>query len=156
MVSPMLAHGWCKDENGATVFGKPEVCVTCSKEIHGEYTKADCVRERKEREQFLADMAAQKQAKEKQQKDAEASLIAEYASHPKTPKEWRPRIGDSSEAVAKANRWANRVDNYPWGGVYQINKTTTPHGVHEQWVFGSGTDRAYLYFDNGILTAIQE
>jgi len=39
-----------------------------------------------------------------------------------------------------------------WGNPEKINRTITKLGVHEQWVYGGGN---YLYFENGILTAIQ-
>lgn len=40
-----------------------------------------------------------------------------------------------------------------WGNPEKINKTTTASGVREQWVYGEGR---YLYFENGVLTAIQD
>lgn len=39
-----------------------------------------------------------------------------------------------------------------WGEPEKINKTSGSYGVHEQWVYGNGS---YLYFENGILTTIQ-
>jgi hypothetical protein len=39
-----------------------------------------------------------------------------------------------------------------WGKPQQINTTTTSRGNREQWVYGG---RNYLYFENGILVAIQ-
>ena len=39
-----------------------------------------------------------------------------------------------------------------WGRPKKINRTTTARGEAEQWVYG---DNNYLYFDDGILTAIQ-
>ncbi|NRR84991.1 hypothetical protein [Bacillus velezensis] len=39
-----------------------------------------------------------------------------------------------------------------WGRPMSINKTTTASGINEQWVYGT----RYLYFDNGVLTTIQE
>jgi hypothetical protein len=39
-----------------------------------------------------------------------------------------------------------------WGRPESVNTTTTVHGTREQWVYGSGN---YLYFENGVLTAIQ-
>jgi len=39
-----------------------------------------------------------------------------------------------------------------WGKPSKINTTTTATRTHEQWVYGS---RSYLYFDNGILSTIQ-
>ena len=43
-----------------------------------------------------------------------------------------------------------------WGTPKKINKTTTVHGVREQWVYDRYGDRAYVYVSNGIVTAIQE
>lgn len=45
-----------------------------------------------------------------------------------------------------------RVLESSWGRPQHVNRTTTVNGIHEQWVYGS---RNYLYFDNGILTGIQ-
>lgn len=39
-----------------------------------------------------------------------------------------------------------------WGKPKEINKTITGNVKHEQWVYGSGS---YIYFENGILTGIQ-
>ncbi len=39
-----------------------------------------------------------------------------------------------------------------WGKPKDINTTATAGGTHEQWVYNSGT---YIYFDDGILSAIQ-
>ena len=53
------------------------------------------------------------------------------------------RIGDSTDHVTK---------NTSWGRPDSVNRTTTSAGTREQWVYGS---RNYLYFTNGVLTAIQ-
>lgn len=45
------------------------------------------------------------------------------------------------------------VKNSTWGKPTKINKTTTKYGVHEQWVYSSGK---YIYFDDGVVTSIQE
>lgn len=55
-----------------------------------------------------------------------------------------PKIGMSSTAAS---------DTY-WGRPEKINKTTTAEAVREQWVYHSPP--RYLYFVNGVLTAIQE
>ena len=39
-----------------------------------------------------------------------------------------------------------------WGRPESVNKTTGSYGTHEQWVYGG---RNYLYFENGVLTTIQ-
>ena len=42
-----------------------------------------------------------------------------------------------------------------WGKPHHINRTTTLTGEREQWVYQRGVRNNYLYFDNDILTAIQ-
>ena len=55
-----------------------------------------------------------------------------------------PRIGMTQQQV---------VNDTNWGRPYDVNRTTSRSGVREQWVYGV---RRYLYFDNGVLTAIQD
>jgi hypothetical protein len=45
------------------------------------------------------------------------------------------------------------VRNSRWGEPEEINKTTTANIVYEQWVY---PNYKYLYFEDGILTTIQE
>jgi len=52
------------------------------------------------------------------------------------------RIGMTQEQVRQSS----------WGNPKNINRTTGSYGTHEQWVYGGNN---YLYFDNGILTTIQ-
>ena len=54
-----------------------------------------------------------------------------------------PYIG-MSEEEASMSRWGEPAD---------INKTTTSYGISEQWCYDN---YKYLYFENGILTSIQE
>lgn len=54
-----------------------------------------------------------------------------------------PRIGLTAQQV---------VDEW-WGPPASINRTVTARGTSEQWVY---QDRAYLYFTDGILTAVQD
>lgn len=51
-------------------------------------------------------------------------------------------IGMSREQVAGSN----------WGRPQHVNTTRTRYGVREQWVYGG---RNYLYFEDGVLTTIQ-
>jgi len=55
-----------------------------------------------------------------------------------------PRIGMTRQQVVNDTRW---------GRPYDINRTTSSSGVREQWVY---SNRRYLYFDNGVLTVIQD
>jgi hypothetical protein len=38
----------------------------------------------------------------------------------------------------------------------EVNRTTNVSGVHEQWVCGPLNVRKYMYFDNGVMTSIQD
>ena len=38
------------------------------------------------------------------------------------------------------------------GRPYKINRTTTKSTIYEQWVYAT----KYLYFENGVLTTIQD
>lgn len=40
-----------------------------------------------------------------------------------------------------------------WGKPLSVHRTTTAKGLSEQWVYG---DRNYLYFQDGLLTAIED
>lgn len=52
------------------------------------------------------------------------------------------RIGMTKEEVLASS----------WGRPERVNKTTNAYGTREQWVYGGGN---YLYFENGVLTSIQ-
>lgn len=45
------------------------------------------------------------------------------------------------------------VENSTWGKPTKINKTTTSYGVREQWCY---SNYKYIYFENGVVTSIQE
>lgn len=67
---------------------------------------------------------------------------SEYGQNaPSTPTD--PQIGMTKDQVL----------NSLWGQPQDINKTTTAYGTSEQWVYGDGR---YVYFDNGIVTTIQQ
>jgi hypothetical protein len=57
--------------------------------------------------------------------------------------------GGGSAGTGYDPRWGR------WSGCL-TNRTTTARGAYEQWVCGSDRDRKYIYFDNGVLTAIQD
>ena len=61
--------------------------------------------------------------------------------------------GTVQRVVPSIGMTAEEVRNSTWGKPEDINRTTTAYGVHEQWVY---SNYRYIYFDNGIVTAIQE
>lgn len=82
---------------------------------------------------------AERKAKEKKEAEEKARKEAEEKARKKSQ---GVRIGMSKQDVLDSS----------WGKPDHINTTTTRYGVHEQWVYGGGN---YLYFENGILTSIQ-
>lgn len=67
------------------------------------------------------------------------------------------KYGQSNVNLARQGKvkigWNKELCIEAWGKPRSVNKTTTAYGVHEQWVYSTSR---YLYFDDGILTAIQE
>lgn len=52
--------------------------------------------------------------------------------------------------------WTTTMCRESWGSPNDINRTIAANGTHEQWVYeGYNFDNSYLYFDDGILTTIQ-
>ena len=43
-----------------------------------------------------------------------------------------------------------------WGRPYKINESTGAWGIKQQWVMHDSINSSYLYFDNGILTSMQQ
>jgi hypothetical protein len=73
-----------------------------------------------------------------------AAAQAEALERKRELAQWRKEgvsLGMTSERVLLSN----------WGRPQKVNRTTTAGGVHEQWVYDGG----YLYFQDGILTSIQ-
>lgn len=71
------------------------------------------------------------------QKKSEDKAAAEFAKRPKLV-----RIGMTKQQVLATQ----------WGNPNSVNTTTNRYGTREQWVYGG---RNYLYFENGVLTTIQ-
>lgn len=57
-----------------------------------------------------------------------------------------PRIGMTKSEVEQSS----------WGKPSEINRTTTQYGVREQWVYRGTSKTKYIYFEDGIVTAIQD
>jgi len=100
--------------------------------------------------QYQADLDAKLVAdKAKADADAKAQELAKARAQAKADADAKAlaktqgvRIGMSKQEVLDSN----------WGSPEDINKTTGSWGTHEQWCYGG---RNYLYFENGILTSIQ-
>lgn len=75
-------------------------------------------------------------------KPKEESKELDTNDEPITPK-YEPQIGMTAEEVKQSR----------WGEPSNINKTTYSWGTKEQWCYPG---YKYIYFENGIVTAIQE
>lgn len=73
---------------------------------------------------------------------AERVRLANQKGEAKARKQKGVQIGMTTEEVLQSS----------WGKPTQVNRTTNRNGTREQWVYGI---RNYLYFDDGILTSIQ-
>ena len=68
---------------------------------------------------------------------------ADYFSFGDIKPKSSPRIGMTAEELREST----------WGEPQDINKTTTAHGISEQWCY---SEERYVYLEDGIVTAIQE
>jgi hypothetical protein len=60
---------------------------------------------------------------------------------------------NQSELYYDVHRGKIGTRNFEWAVCSHRNRNTNASGVHEQWGCGEGH---YLYFDNGVLTSIQD
>jgi hypothetical protein len=73
-------------------------------------------------------------------------------SDPKLTYKWSPKVWD---AIHRARVFAGMTQDMAtmsWGKPNSVNSTMVAGRIHEQWVYDSNS---YLYFDDGILSAIQ-
>lgn len=83
--------------------------------------------------------------------ESERSIAAEKAAEKKAAAaraEWNKRSAFVSIGMTKHQVLATK-----WGKPERVNSTVSRHGEREQWVYGGGQ---YLYFENGVLTSIQQ
>lgn len=80
--------------------------------------------------------------REKEEREHKATLYLKYGKQTADLiLAGKVRIGMTREMCREA-----------WGSPDDINRSSGSWGVHEQWVYGLGS---YLYFENGILSSIQ-
>lgn len=96
-------------------------------------------KEQKNRAYASKKLAQQKESNAKQQRD---EIIQKYRSQSQDIFNHKVKLG-----------WTQEMCAYSWGNPSQVHKTTSVNIMREQWVYGT---TKYLYFDNGILTTIQE
>ena len=75
-----------------------------------------------------------------------------FTEDPKKIYKWSSKVWTAIEGKKVFVGMTAEQARMSWGKPEEINKTITGNGKNEQWVYGSGS---YLYFDNGVLTGIQ-
>jgi hypothetical protein len=104
----------------------------------------------------IDDIVAREKAR--QEKQAQEERKAQQRAEKKAEQERAKRLQEQRRQAAKPSPRIGMtrqqvVNDSNWGRPYDINRTTSVSGVREQWVYDN---RRYLYFDNGVLTAIQD
>lgn len=95
-----------------------------------------------QQEQLARASAANRASMEESDRSMKAYYAARAAeNHAKCAKLGGVAIGMAPGQVLKSC----------WGKPLSVNETITARGKHEQWVYNGG----YVYFDGGIVTAIQ-
>ena len=65
---------------------------------------------------------------------------------------WSEKVWNAIEEEKVFVGMTSEQAKLSWGNPKSINRTHTGTSIHEQWVYGSGN---YLYFEDGVLTTIQ-
>lgn len=81
-------------------------------------------------------------------RDSEGVVRTLASTAPKTD---RQTAAQRKSEGATIGMTAGEVLQTAWGKPVKVNRTVTANAITEQWVYRSG----YLYFTNGLLTAIQ-
>jgi len=103
--------------------------ITFNDRTHGIYYTDDGIDALEERKEIRNEAEPIKARREQAQKQERLDNV--------------PKIGMTADEVRKTN----------WGEPDKINKTTYSWGTTEQWCYNN---YRYIYFDDGIVTAIQE
>jgi hypothetical protein len=128
---PRTVASFFKEYNDKILTKSPDLIIT----------------EEQERKRLKAEAA------EKAEQERKQLLAARESEHLQTmAKEKAAAAAQKRKGGARIGMTTRQVLNSSWGKPSDINRTTTAAGVNEQWVYGNSS---YLYFTNGILTAVQ-
>lgn len=80
-----------------------------------------------------------------------------YTINPRQSYDWSSQIWDALENSSVFTGMTSEQAVLGWGEPDDINTTTTAYGNSEQWVYEdfNGIPHSYLYFDDGVLSSIQ-
>lgn len=73
-------------------------------------------------------------------------------ANPKLSHKWSPKVWEAIQHARVFAGMSEDMARMSWGKPISVNRTIAAGRVHEQWVYESNS---YLYFDDGVLSAIQ-
>jgi hypothetical protein len=133
--SPLAKRTGINNDPAAAAFGLAGLYSEDPDKLRDRYLAEKERKARVEQDRRAAEEEVRRQD-EKKQRVLQAKAAQDYK------RKGGVRIGMSAKQVRASN----------WGAPESINRTAGSFGVHEQWVYDGGN---YLYFENGILTTIQ-
>jgi hypothetical protein len=75
-----------------------------------------------------------------------------FTKDPKKTFHWSERVWKAIEEEKVFVGMTSDQAKLSWGKPKDVNRTNTGSNIHEQWVYASGS---YLYFEDGLLTTVQ-
>lgn len=108
------------------------------------------IEQQRQRQQYLAN---QKKLEEQRKKEKEEYEIKQKARRQSLITKYGSENGELIFNRKVKIGWTKEMCIESWGKPRDVNRTTTANGTNEQWVYSL---KKYLYFDNNILTAIQD
>ena len=128
------------------------------KEIADSTAKAEALaaaQEKKQQEEAVR-KKQQQEAAARQKKAQEEEAAAAAQRYAQRVAYLTSQYGDENARLILQGKvkigWTKEMCRESWGSPRDIKRTTTATTVHEQWIYYS----KYLYFENGILTTIQD
>ncbi|RTY89319.1 hypothetical protein [Flavobacterium sp. GT3R68] len=122
-----------------------------------EYIKQKKINEAKEKERRKQDVKIKiAQKKHEIEKQTKSKLENEKKKNQRREDIINKYGLENGEAILNHKvkiGWTKSMCIASWGKPRDINRTTTPYGNHEQYVYSL---KKYLYFENGILITIQD
>ena len=133
-------------------YSKIEYNLNLLKQYHPESSEFEAAK--KIQEQVLKDQEAARKKAEAEAARAEAERKAQMAPIERIMEKYGCDEDIATLIMKKRVRRGMTAEQCraAWGRPQDINRTSGSYGVHEQWVYGGHN---YLYFEDGILTTIQ-
>lgn len=133
-------------------YSKIDENLNLLKQYHPESSEFEAAR--KIKDQAVKDQEAARKKAEAEAARAEAERKAKMAPIERIMEKYGCDEDIATLIMKKQVRLGMTAEQCraAWGRPQDINRTSGSYGVHEQWVYGGNN---YLYFEDGILTTVQ-